>query len=141
MITMYDEENQDTNIQSVYYDEQIDKINYELNNELSDEDNNSSDNIYINNEEDEYNIIDDEINLSGIKLTKDTLITESKKTNNKKKKLYFIHKKTNKSYEGIVIGQDINNNDKFVFEVYNPDTKSNIYKIIKYSDLKKILYK
>jgi hypothetical protein len=139
---MYDEENQDTNIQSVYYDEQIDKINYELNDELSDEDDdNSSDNIYINNEEDEYNIIDDEVNLSGIKLTKDTLITESKKSNNKKKKLYFIHKKTNKSYEGIVIGQDINNNDKFVFEVYNPDTKSNIYKIIKYSDLKKILYK
>lgn len=133
MITMFDEENQDIELQA-YNEDLLDNINYDEIEEFSDD-------INTENEESDIEIIhkDDIDDFSGLKLTKDTLIIESAKPDKKKKLLLFINKKTNIKYEGIVIGKDVSNNDKFVFQVNNNGFK--IYKIFKYTDLKKIQYK
>lgn len=133
MITMYDEENQDIELQA-YNEDLLDNINY-------DETEDFSEDIKTENEETEIEIIHEEDldDFSGLKLTKDTLIIEANKPDKKKKILLFTNKKTNTKYEGIVIGKDISNNDKFVFQVNIDNNKK--YKIFKYSDLKKIQYK
>lgn len=133
MITMYDEENQDIELQA-YNEDLLDNINY-------DETEDFSEDIKTEDEETEIEIIHEEDldDFSGLKLTKDTLIIEANKPDKKKKILLFTNKKTNTKYEGIVIGKDISNNDKFVFQVNIDNNKK--YKIFKYSDLKKIQYK
>ena len=133
MITMYDEENQDIELQA-YNEDLLDNINY-------DETEDFSEDIKTEDEETEIEIIHEEDldDFSGLKLTKDTLIIEANKPDKKKKILLFTNKKTNTKYEGIVIGKDIFNNDKFLFQVNIDNNKK--YKIFKYSDLKKIQYK
>lgn len=133
MITMYDEENQDIELQA-YNEDLLDNINY-------DETEDFSEDIKTEDEETEIEIIHEEDldDFSGLKLTKDTLIIEANKPEKKKKILLFTNKKTNTKYEGIVIGKDISNNDKFLFQVNIDNNKK--YKIFKYSDLKKIQYK
>ncbi len=133
MITMYDEENQDIELQA-YNEDLLDNINY-------DETEDFSEDIKTEDEETEIEIIHEEDldDFSGLKLTKDTLIIEANKPDKKKKILLFTNKKTNTKYEGIVIGKDISNNDKFLFQVNIDNNKK--YKIFKYSDLKKIQYK
>ena len=143
MITMYDEENQDIELQA-YNEDLLDNINYDETERYKTaipilED--FSEDIKTEDEETEIEIIHEEDldDFSGLKLTKDTLIIEANKPDKKKKILLFTNKKTNTKYEGIVIGKDISNNDKFLFQVNIDNNKK--YKIFKYSDLKKIQYK
>ena len=125
MINMYDEENVD--LETELYNREImeeQEQEHEQNNEESE----------IENEEENIN--------EDIKVNKNTLIYAQKVSPKKRKSFIFIHKPTNIIYEGELLGQDINNSDKFCFsvKVYKSEENKKI-RIFKYQDLKNIRYK
>ena len=135
MITMYDEENQDIELQ-LYDKDLLDDID-------------EVDVGYLEEPESKKNDDDDEgeflsvADLKYSKLTKDALVAEQNKPEKKRSIITFTSKKTNVEYEGILIGQDKNNPDKFVFSVkeINSDNNNRKIKIFKYNELKNFNYK
>ena len=118
---MFDEENQD--IEKLFYEKELlDDID-----ELDDD-----------NSESEEDLEDEDIDLT---VYKNTLIHETEQK--VKRILQFVHKPTNKIFEGTVIGKDRENSDKFAFIVkqVNGDDHTEKTRIFNFNDLKNIRFK
>lgn len=118
---MYDEENIDLEEQMY----QNDILNDDIDSDIIDEDSE-----------------DDEYNTDKYVLSRFFLDTQLNLPDKKKQVIRVIHKKTNKIFEGIVIGRDQNNHDKYLFDMYSviDDELSSEkkYKIFNINDIKKV---
>lgn len=95
----------------------------------------------LENEGDDNEIIDDLEDPDYYELTKHFLETELKLKEPDRRTIRILHKKTEKIFEGYVIGQSTTDKNKFVFSVYEIVDKNIVgerkTKIFNFSDIKK----